>query len=121
MIARLRAMAGPQVGPRVAERAAPLVDAAIKRSAAAGQSPEGKTWARKKDGGRPMVNAAAHLSTRSYGPRIVVTLTGPDVFHNFGARGQPVRAVLPESGTIPAAIASALHQAAREVWQEMTR
>ena len=50
MIERLRALAGPKVGERVAARAAPGVDAAIKATARAGTTPDGRAWKPKKIG-----------------------------------------------------------------------
>ena len=119
MIARLRTLGGGDVAQRVAVRAAPLVDAELKRTAAAGTTPDGKAWKPKKDGGRPLVNAAAAIATRSAGNYVLALLKGPTVYHHLGLGGKPHRQVLPQSGTIPSGIAKVLERAARAVLREI--
>lgn len=94
----------------VAKIAAPLVEEALKKTAAAGTDPLGKPWVRKKDGGAPLVHAAEHIATTAIGPVVRSTLTGPDVFHHFGA-GVPRRPILPDPGTIPPGVEQALRKA----------
>jgi hypothetical protein len=121
MIERLKAFGASDVGARVAKKAAPLVDAAVKKTVKAGQTPMGATWKPKKDGGRPLVNAANHIQTNARGNYVSSTLTGPDVYHNIGAGRSPHRQILPQSGTIPAGVSRALMQAAKEVFEEITK
>jgi hypothetical protein len=120
MIARMRTLAGPTVGLRVATKAAPLVDAAIKKTASAGKSPTGQPWKPKKDGGKPLVHAASHIDTRAHGNLVVTTLTGPDVYHQLGTGHLPVRQIIPDSGTIPDDVERALLAAATDVFREIT-
>ena len=64
---------------------------------AAGTSPSGKKWEpRKNDGGKPLQNAAAAVDVRAAGKTIVVELTGPEVFHQYGAGAAPVREIIPK-------------------------
>ena len=121
MIEQMKALGASDVGARVAKKAAPLVDAAIKKTAAAGTTPTGETWKPKKDGGRPLVNAASHISTEAHGALVASTLTGPDVWHNGGFGKNPHRQIMPTSGTIPEHIAKAIEQAAKEVFDEITK
>jgi hypothetical protein len=79
-----------------AKRAAPLVEAQSKRTAAAGTDPDGKPWPAKQDGGRPLVNAADHVSARALDANVVIELVGPEVWHEMGAQGKPVRRVIPD-------------------------
>jgi hypothetical protein len=81
--------------------------------------PAGQAWQPKKDGGRPLANAAAAISTRAAGNFILTTLRGPTVFHHRGLGGKPVRQVIPDSGTIPPGVARALLEAARAVFREI--
>ena len=120
MIERMKALGSPNVAARVASKAAPLVDAALKKTANAGQTPTGSAWKPKKDGGRPLVHAASHIETRAHGAIVSATLTGPDVFHNVGAGGKPHRQIIPQNGTIPPGVADALHEAASAVFREIT-
>ncbi len=119
LIAKLRKLAGPTIGARVAAKAAPLVEAELKRTAAAGKTPEGRTWQQKKDGGRPLVHAADAIETTAAGNYVVTTLTGPTVWHQLGAGGKPVRAVIPDSGKIPPAVEKVVIEAATEVFREI--
>lgn len=118
MIARLDALSRPEAANRIAQRAAPAVTKAIQKTAAAGTSPEGDAWKPKKDGGRPLKNAAAHISGQALGPLISVKLEGVDVFHHRGAKGLPVRQILPDPGTIPDPVRDAVLKAAREIVEE---
>lgn len=116
MIAKARALGAPDVGERVAAAAAPLVDHAVKRTAAAGETPLGKSWKPKKDGGRPLVAAAAAIATRALERLVVVTLSGPTVWHHKGARGMPRRQVIPDGASVPRAVYVAALEGARRVW-----
>jgi hypothetical protein len=120
-IARLKVLGDEKtVASKVATVAAPLVQAELQKTASAGTTPEGKAWKPKKDGGRPLVNAAAAISTRAAGNFVVTTLSGPTVFHHKGLQGKPVRQVIPDTGTVPPAIEEALVKAAKQVWEEIT-
>lgn len=116
MIATLRGLDGPDVERAIAARTAPLLDAAVKRTAAAGQDPDGKPWAPTKDGGAPLAHAADHITTAASGSIVRMTLTGPDVYHHFGAtRGGIRRQVIPDAGAgIPQVAVAAITRAARE-------
>ena len=123
MLADLRRLGGDDVGAQVAREAAPRIEAALKASAAAGQTPEGQAWPPVKDGGgRAMVNAAAHVAAKAIGAVVRVTLTGPDVYHQFSKKtSEPRRRVIPDvGGAIPPAIARALDEAAAAVWRRFT-
>ena len=120
MIERMKALGSRDVGARVAARAAPLVDAEIKRTAAAGRAPDGHAWKPKVDGGRPLQNAAAHIQTRAMGNLIVTTLEGPTVFHHLGLGGKPTRQVIPDSGNVPPGVEKAVTEAAMSVCRDIT-
>jgi hypothetical protein len=115
MIEILRGLGGPEIAEAVARRAGPMLEAAVKKTAKAGQDPEGKAWPARKDGGQALEHAADHIRARSAGNIVRVTLTGPDVFHHFGAtRGGVRRQVIPDAGAeIPGSVGKALLAAAR--------
>ncbi|WP_437958589.1 hypothetical protein WME76_02265 [Sorangium sp. So ce119] len=97
---------------RLPEDAAPIaaqkVQEELRRTASAGQAPDGTPWApRKKDGGRAMLNAAKAITAKAIGTVILVTLYGPEVFHHFGAQGKPARHVIPR-GSLPAKLGNAI-------------
>ena len=96
--------------------AAPLVDEAIKSTVRAGTDPDGHAWLQKKGGGAPLVHASDHISTSAVGRVVRVTLTGVEVFHNYGA-GVPRRQILPDPGTIPPAVGKALQVAAERAFE----
>jgi hypothetical protein len=98
--------------------AAPLVEEALKRTAAAGTDPLGNPWIPKKDGTPPLTNAADAISAAAVGTTVRATLTGPTVFHHFGGGRNPRRPVLPDPGTIPPDVAAALHAAASKAFEK---
>lgn len=120
MIAACQALC--EIPASAAREAVPLIEAAIKKTAAAGTDPNGKPWAPKKDGSRPMINAASHITAAAAGTVVRVTLKGPDVFHNYGARSTR-RQVLPdqESDTPPAIVAAIDEGVARALSKAMAR
>lgn len=121
-IRRLKALAGGGIAARVAAKAAPLVDEALKKTIRAGTTPAGAAWApMKRGGGRPLANAASQVTTKASGAMIVATLTGPAVFHDQGTAHAPRRQVLPETGETPPAAEQALERAARETFDEVMR
>jgi hypothetical protein len=103
-----------------AKEAAPLVDEAIKETVAGGQAPDGTPWAAKKGGGRALVHAADRIQTRAFGTVVRTTLTGVEIFHNFGA-GVPRRQILPDPGTVPPKVEAALRKAAARAFEKLTR
>lgn len=78
------------VAPAAAE-----VQAQLRTTASAGQTPDGKAWAATKDGRRAMANAAQAITARAAGRDIVIELKGPEVFHHYGVRGAEPRQVIP--------------------------
>ena len=120
MIAKLKKLGGEKMPERVAELAAPLVDVEVKKTVRAGTDPLGKAWTPKKDGSRPLVHAAEHISTKAQGRLVAVTLSGPDVFHHKGLGGKPKRQVIPDGVSTPKAVWDAVHRAARQAFREIT-
>ena len=115
MVARLRRLA--ELPAEAAKLGAPLVEAALKASARAGTAPDGTPWQAKKDGGRPLVNAAAAIASTAVGTTIATNLTGPEVIHNFGTERLPKRQILPDGGAgLPAKVAAAVEQAATKAF-----
>jgi hypothetical protein len=90
--------------PEMVKAAAPELAVALKseldKNIAAGRAPDGSTWKPKKDGGRPLVNAAAAVTTRADGSVVQAVLTGPEVFHHYGTKKDPERQILPR-GVMP--------------------
>jgi hypothetical protein len=118
MAARLRRVG--TMPAELAREAAPLVEQAVKATAAAGTTPDGEAWApRKRDGGRALANAASAVSAAAVGASVRVTLTGVEVFHHLGA-GVPKRKILPDGGAgVPPKIAEGCLVAARRVWARL--
>lgn len=119
MLARLRGL-GKSLPLEAARRAAPLVEAAVKKTAAAGTSPDGKPWPERKKGGRALEHAADHVTAKAVGSSVVVTLAGPDVIHNYGTTRLPKRQVLPDAGAgVPPTIAAALKRGAADAFRSL--
>lgn len=105
------------LGADAAKIAAPLVEKAMKRTAAAGTTPDGQAWQPRKDGGRPLVNAADALSAEAVGPVVVGKLEGVEVLHNRGTKRMPQRQILPDLGAgIPKVIGDALTEASQKAF-----
>lgn len=119
MIAKLRELAGPGIGARVAAAAAPLVDAVVKKTVEAGTDPLGKAWKPTKKGGAPLQHAASHIRTAAQGPIVAVTLTGVEVFHHLGLGGMPRRQILPDGVSVGQGVKDAALEGARRVWREV--
>lgn len=118
MIATLRGLA--TLPAEAAKAAATLVDEAIKSTVRAGQDPDGKPWPAKKGGGTALVHASDHISTEARGTVVRTTLTGVDVFHHFGAsRGGVKRRILPDPGTMPKGVETALRKGAAAAFERL--
>lgn len=61
--------------------------AAARETAAAGQAPDGTSWANRKEGGKALTGAAAAIESSTKGARVILKIGPPFVFHNFGAGG----------------------------------
>lgn len=96
MAAKLRALR--TLGDRAAAIAAPKLLEEVKKTAAAGTSPDGKAWAPLKRGGRALPKAADALSVRVVGHIVQLVLRGPYVLHNSGTGHAPQRRILPPRG-----------------------
>jgi hypothetical protein len=123
IVDRLRALGG--LPEAVARRAVPGIQVAARATAAAGTTPEGQAWPAKKDGGRPLVHAADHVTARAVGAVVQIELTGvPENVHNAGsAKGTkyPKRQIIPGKGDrIPPSVAAALHAAAAAEFAAVT-
>jgi hypothetical protein len=112
MLAKLRAL------PGMAERSAPEIakalDGEIRRTIAAGTSPDGTPWKPTKDGRAPLRNAGEALTTRAIGTVVLARLDGVEARHHLGAiRGSSksnwlARPILP-SNRIPTPVTTAIH------------
>jgi hypothetical protein len=112
----------PAIAVDVARRAGTKIESTESRSLAAGVSPEGPGWAPRKAGGRAYAHAASHVEVRVLATMIRVTLRGPEVYGHFGARGMPVRQMIPDAGAgIPASVARALDEASDEACGSIVR
>lgn len=119
MIANLRALDG--MVERATRYAAEELERAIKKTAAAGTTPDGVPWAPTKKGKRAMRNAAAHVSASAVGRDVIrVKLEGDDVFHHFAARGEVRRQVIPDGGgETPAIVRTAIEAGADRAFGEI--
>ncbi len=119
IVTALRALGAADIGAQIAKKAAPLLQAAVLQTLSAGQSPEGVAWAERKAGGRAYAHAASRIETQPHGDLVRMVLKGPEVFGHFGARGMPVRQMLPDAGAkIPASVEKAITDAAKAVIAE---
>jgi hypothetical protein len=93
-IRRLRAVQGlaKDAAPEVADELKKELDAQIDR----GQGPDGKPWAKRDDGRRPLRNAAGAVTVKAVGTVIVARVTGHHAYHHRGqTRGNVARPIIP--------------------------
>lgn len=109
------------LAPDAAIRAAPAVLAALKTTAAAGQTPDGEAWDTKKDGSRALAKAADAITVATSGLTILLSLAGAYVYHN-NSKGAHARRILPDSGkTLPSRVTEAIKSAAGEAFRRAMR
>jgi len=97
------------------------VKAKIDENIAAGRAPDGNAWPATKDGSKPLANAARAVSSSASGSVLLVTLRGPEVWHNFGTARTPKRQLFPSTG-LPMSLAVAIRKGVVEVYdREMTK
>ena len=114
--ARVRALRG--LTTEAAKIAAPIVLAAVKKTASAGTTPGGAQWQPTKVGGRPLVNAADRLTVEIAGAALIVMLTGIEVLHNWGTKRLPKRQILPDPGTggLPHGVVQAMKEGSKQAF-----
>lgn len=115
MIARLRGF--PQsieaAAPMIAKAAKAEIDAAL----ADGHAPGGEAWKPRKDGGKPLMNAAKAVTSAAVGTVLLFTLVGAEVWHHFGTKHAPQRRILPTAG-LPTSMGTAIKRGLVEVFQK---
>lgn len=115
-ISRIRAL--ENFDHDVATEAAPLVEAAQRKQAAAGVTPDGKAWTPTEKGDRALKNVAAALTARAVAGTVQVILKGVEVFHDKGNARLPKRQILPVAGELPKYLADAMHEGARRAFEK---
>jgi hypothetical protein len=120
MIDRARSLQG--LHELAASKAAKKLAQALKATAAAGTTPDGKGWAPTKAGGRAMAGAAGHVRVMALGPVVRVVLDGFEVYHHYGKGKTEVRRqVIPDAGAgVPELVARIVKEAADEAFAELT-
>ncbi len=73
-----------EAAPVAAERA---LRASLEATAGAGRDPQGKPWAGRVDGGRPLVGVVAQIRIERDGDRVYARIGSPAAFHHYGAGG----------------------------------
>lgn len=101
--------------PGLVDRAAPEVARAVERELQLqirrGETPSGRSWKLRADGGAALVNAGKALTVRVVGKVVLVRLEGPEARHHLGAvRGGVRRQILP-TASIPEDMAEAIGDA----------
>lgn len=89
------------VDAEIAKAAAPRLEAIAKQRAAAGVDPSGSAWKpRKKDGGRALANAEAHVHAEASGNIVALVVDGAEYFHQKAKADAslPQRKIIPDVG-----------------------
>jgi len=115
MIASLRAL--ERLPEDAAKAAAPLIEEALRASAAAEKAPDGTPWApRKKGSGALYAHAGARIKATAIKSLMRVTLSGPEVYAHSGTAKLPRRPMLPDPGALPANLGKVLEDAAAKAF-----
>ena len=86
----------------------------LKRTANAGQSPEGTAWPKNEDGSKSLAKAANELVVTVVGTTVLARVSCPYNLHHLGvARGRRVREILPTGDTLPIPVAKAVERVLR--------
>ena len=120
MIATLKRIPGlaKQHAPEIAD----VVGDELRKTADAGTTPFGQPWQVKKDGGRPMENAADAVKCAAVGSTILAVVKGPEARHHKGtARGGIPRQLLPVSNRIPKQIDAAVREVLNDAFEDLAK
>jgi hypothetical protein len=117
--ARLRSMKG--LAEAAAVEAAPLVEAEVKKTAAAGTDVDGKAWPAKKDGGRALPEAADAVTAGANGSFVILKLAGPYVYHQRAKPDDHRRPILPTSSALPPTLRAALVEGCRRAFERLSK
>jgi len=107
----------------IAAAAAPVLEQAARENAAASRDPNGKTWAPKKDGSRPLEHAADAIHAEAAGPTVTLSIEAgaPENWHQrLKEEGRhPRRQILPSPGDpLPDYLAKPLGEIAQKTIAE---
>ena len=105
----------------LSKAAAPRIEEVSKASAAAGMTPDGQTWKPKKNGGKPLQNAAAAVECIPLFDRIKIRLIGTATgSQRVQAIQNLTRPIIPtRGGEIPKPLAEALKDAAGRTFRRI--
>lgn len=119
LVARLRGMQG--LARETAREAAPLVEEALRETAAAGTTPTGEAWPTKRDGTRALPSAAKAITVAARGLVVVAKLVGSYVYHDR-FKGKDRRKILPTSGEpLPPKVLEALELASKRAFARLSK
>lgn len=107
----------------VARVAAPMLEAHVRSEVSAGRDPTGKAWPAKKDGTRPLVNAAKAVHAEASGNLVTLVVDGVEYFHQTAKEdgaSPPRRRMIPGPGdAIPRGYQDVLDEAREEVGRRL--
>lgn len=105
---------------KCAPELAKAVETYLKGTIRAGTDPYGFPWKPKKKGdGKPLANAAAHLTVRAVGTNIISRIGFPESLHHLGkARGKVKRKILFSGNKLPLKLTSAFLAIVQEKLKE---
>jgi hypothetical protein len=98
-----------------------MILAEVKRTAEAGTTTLGESWApRKKDGARALVHAATHITVKTSGSVVTLVIRGPDAIHNDGNLPHtPARRILPDYSNLSPPILAILQKVSADLFEEI--
>ena len=105
-----------ELGKQAAPIIGRVVEAELKRTIDAGQTPYGEPWKLTRDGKVPLRNAMKAVQVVAIGRQVFIRVTGPEAKHHLGAVwGKARRRVIPSKKLLPERMAAGI-KAALDQW-----
>lgn len=119
-IADLEAMQG--FASTVAPDAAEAMRLGLTKTIGAGQDPYGRPHELTREGEAPLTGAARDMTVTTFGPSVLVRLSGIGARHHFGSvRGKRIRRLIPTDRVIPSPIVADMKRRFEKRFEEATR
>lgn len=84
--------------PQIAKSLVPVLEGEARAAIAGQRSMSGEPWPKTQDGKPALQGAAKALKVEARGTVVVLTLSGHEVWHQFGTKRTPKRPILPSAG-----------------------
>jgi hypothetical protein len=84
--------------PRIARELVPVLEEQAREAIASRASMSGEKWPATKDGHAPLQGAMKSITVKAIGDTIFIRMSGYEVWHQYGTKRTPKRAIIPSAG-----------------------